>query len=62
METRDAYASKNLMDRYDIVRSKFFKEKKPSFAKDENWLEEEDTPFFFNSASNSFQSLDLKKL
>ena len=53
---------KNLMDRYDIVRSNFFKEKKPTFAQDEHWLEDEGTPFFLNSACNSFQSLDLKKL
>jgi hypothetical protein len=53
---------KNLMDRYDIVRSSFFKEKKPSFAKDEHWLEDEETPLFLNSACNSFPSLDLKKL
>ena len=53
---------KNLMDRYDIVRSSYFKGKKPSFAKDEHWLEDEETPFFLNSACNSFPSLNLKKL
>ena len=53
---------KDLMDRYDLVRSRYFKEKKPSFAKDENWLEDEETPVFLNSACNSFPSLDLKKL
>ena len=53
---------KNLMDRYDIIRSSYFKDKMPSFAKDEHWLEDEETPFFLNSASNSFPSLDLKKL
>ena len=50
------------MDRYDLVRSRAFKEKKPSFAKDEDWLEDEDTPFFLNANCNSFPSLDLKKL
>ena len=53
---------KNLMDRYDLIRSRAFKDKKPSFAKDEHWLEDEETPFFLNSACNSFPSLDLKKL
>ena len=53
---------KNLMDRYDIVRSNYFQGKKPTFAEDEHWLEDEVTPFFLNSACNSFQYLDLKKL
>ena len=53
---------KNLMDRYDLVRSNYFKDKKPTFAQDDHWLEDEGTPFFLNSACNSFQSLDLKKL
>ena len=53
---------KKLMDRYDIIRSKFFKEKTPKFGSDESWLEDDETPFFLNSSCNSFPSLDLKKL
>ena len=53
---------KDLMDRYDIIRTNFFKGKKPKFSSDESWLEDADTPFFLNSACNSFPSLDLKKL
>ena len=53
---------KGIMDRYDIVRSNYFKDKKPKFAIDDTWLEDEETPFFLNSACNSFQSLDLRKL
>ena len=54
--------TKFLMDRYDIVRSNFFKEKKPKFDVEESWLEDEKTPFFLNSVCNSFPSLDLKNL
>ena len=53
---------KNIMDRYDIVRSNFFHDKRPRFAVEDTWLEEEDTPFFLNSGCNSFPFLDLKKL
>ena len=53
---------KKLMDRYDIVRTNFFKDKKPKFDVEVSWLEDYDTPFFLNSACNSFPSLDLKKL
>ena len=50
------------MDRYDIIRTNFFKEKQPKFATDEGWLEDAKTPFFLNSACGVFPSLDLKKL
>ena len=53
---------KNLMDRYDIVRTKFFNGKKPKFEADDSWLEDFGTPLFLNSACNSFPSLDTKKL
>ena len=53
---------KELMDRYDIVRTNFFKLKKPKFDVDESWLDDDNTHFFLNSQCNSFQSLDLKKL
>ena len=53
---------KKLMDRYDLIRSNFFRERKPKFDADENWLDAVETPFFLNSVCNSFPSLDLKKL
>ena len=53
---------KDLMDRYDLIRTNFFKEKKPIFAVDESWLENADTPFFLNSHCGIFPSLNLRKL
>ena len=53
---------KTLMDRYDIIRTNFFRNKRPKFATNDNWLEDPKTPFFLNSACGSFPSLDLKKL
>ena len=53
---------KKLMDRYDIIRTNFFKGKKPKFGGEDHWLDAAETPLFLNSACNSFSSLDLKKL
>ena len=53
---------KKLMDRYDLIRSKFFKDKKPENCENKQWLEEADCPFFLNSNCNSFSSVNLKKL
>ena len=53
---------KDLMDRYDIIRTNFFKEKRPKFSSDEFWLENADTPFFLNSQCGIFPSLNLRKL
>ena len=53
---------KKLMDRYDLIRSKFFKNRKPEGCENEQWLEEADCPFFLNSSCNSFSSVNLKKL
>jgi hypothetical protein len=53
---------KDLMDRYDIIRTNFFKEKRPKFSADEFWLENADTPFFLNSQCGIFPSLNLRKL
>jgi hypothetical protein len=53
---------KELMDRYDIVRTMFFKNKYSKFGKDDQWLEDFDTPFFLNSVGGCFQFLNLKKL
>ena len=53
---------KNLMDRYDLVRSNYFKGRDSKFGIDKFWLEDNSTPLFLNSACNIFPSLDLKKL
>ena len=54
---------KVLMDLYDIVRSKFFKGRRPSQTNtDDDWLHDDDTPFFLNSACSSFNFLDLKHI
>ena len=53
---------KDLMDRYDLIRTKFFKEKKSRFASDKSWLDSDSTPFFLNSACGPFPSINLKKL
>ena len=53
---------KDLMDRYDLIRTNFFREKRPKFAVDEFWLENADTPFFLNSQCGVFPSLNLRKL
>ena len=50
------------MDRYDVIRTNYFHDKKPKFDANDNWLEEFDTPFFLNSVCGIFPSLDLKKL
>ena len=53
---------KKLMDRYDIIRTNFFKNKTPKFAASSSWMEDPKTPFFLNSACGSFPSLNLRKL
>jgi hypothetical protein len=53
---------KKLMDRYDILRTNFFKNKRPKSAVDDSWLEDPKTLFFLNSACGSFPSLNPKKL
>ena len=53
---------KKLMDRYDLIRSKFFKDKRPVNCENEQWLEAADCPLFLNSNCNSFSSVNLKKL
>ena len=42
---------KTLMDRYDIIRTNFFRNKRPKFATNDNWLEDLKTPFFLNSTT-----------
>ena len=53
---------KDMMDRYHIIRSKYFRGKKSKFSKEETWLDADTTPLFLNSAGGPFQSLKLTKL
>ena len=53
---------KDIMDLYDMIKTKFFKGRKPDKSMEEDWLENENTPFFLNSSGSSFQSVDLKHL
>ena len=51
---------KELLDLYDIIKSKFFKDIKSKNGPD--WLNKETTPFFVNSSGSSFQQLDLNHI
>ena len=53
---------KDMMDRYHIIRSKFFKGKKSRFSSAEAWLDADTTPLFLNSAAGPFNSLKLTRL
>ena len=50
------------MDIYDIKRICFFKGRKSPFTAKEDWIHDDDTPFFLNSAGSPFKSLDLKHI
>ena len=51
---------KVLMDCYNLLRSRFFKLRKPSFTQKNDWLSEDVTPFFLKSSCSEFKFLDLK--
>ena len=51
---------KDLMDFYDIVKSKKFSKKKPVGTLKDDWLDDRNTPFFLKSSGSPFQYLDLK--
>ena len=51
---------KHMMDIYDIKRIRFFKGRKSPFTTKEDWIHEDSTPFFLNSACSPFKQLDLK--
>jgi hypothetical protein len=53
---------KDLLDLYDIIKSNFFDGRKSLISDKENWLDDENTPFFLNSSGSPFQSVDLKHL
>ena len=51
---------KVLMDCYNLLRSRFFKIRKPSFTQNNDWLSEDETPFFLKSSCSEFKFIDLK--
>ena len=53
---------KVLMDLYCIIKSRFFGERKLTTLSSEDWLIEDETPFFLNSAGSEFKFLNLKHL
>ena len=53
---------KHMMDIYDIKRIRYFKGRTSPFSQKEDWIHEDSTPFFLNSACSPFKSLDLKHL
>ena len=52
---------KDILDLYDIIKSRFFDGRK-SKTDEENWLHNENTNFFLNSSGSPFQAVDLKHL
>ena len=53
---------KVVMDCYDDLRSRFFKDKKPSLNSSADWLSEDETPFFLKSSCSEFKFLNLKHI
>ena len=53
---------KDLLDLYDIIKSKFFQGRKSMMREKEDWLQDQNTPFFLNSSGSPFQSLDLRHM
>ena len=53
---------KDILDLYDIIKTKFFRGRKPTNTFDEHWLDKENTSFFLNSSGSQFQAVDLKHL
>ena len=53
---------KVLMDLYFMIRSKYFGNRISAATDSDNWLHEEETPFFINSNGSSFKYLDLKHI
>ena len=51
---------KILMDCYSLITSKLFKHIKPSFTKNDEWMSEDETPFFLKSSCSEFKFNDLK--
>ena len=55
-----AKSIKALLDLYDVIKSKFFNDRKSD--KGHDWLNKENTPFFVNSSGSPFRQIDLKHL
>ena len=51
---------KHMMDIYDIKRIRYFKGRKSPFNSNADWIHDDSTPFFLNSACSPFKTLDLK--
>ena len=53
---------KDLLDFYDIIKTRFFLGRKPLGTDQDDWLENETTFFFLNSAGSAFKSVNLKHI
>ena len=53
---------KHMIDIYDIKRIRYFKGRKSPLTQNEDWIHEDSSPFFLNSACSRFKSLDLKHI
>ena len=56
------YPLKVVMDSYYTVRSRFFEGRKSPVTSIDDWLHDDDTPFFLNSAGSGLKFLDLKHI
>ena len=53
---------KHLIDIYDLKRVRYFKGIKSPYSDKDDWIHDDDTPFFLNSAGSTFKSLDLSHI
>ena len=53
---------KVLMDLYCIIKARFFGVRQLSISSSEDWLNDDETPVFLNSAGSEFKFLNLKHL
>ena len=53
---------KDLMELYDLKRTEFFSGKSSPFTPNPTWLDDDETPFFLNSACGPLSFLDLKHI
>ena len=53
---------KDLMDRYDIIKTKYWKGKKSPKSDKDDWIDDLNIPFFLNSSGLPFQKISLKHL
>ena len=50
---------KDILDLYDIIKSNFFEGRRSKYD-DDDWLHDENTPFFLNSSGSPFKTVDMK--